>query len=179
MFNELGPVAKCAPPLRSRDEVEKVWQHLLNAQVDVIGSDHSPCTWDLKEKGADNIWEAWGGISGIQSMLPAMLSEGVHRRGWSLLELAALMSRNPAKLYGLYPQKGSLNPGSDADFVVVDLNKEWTLSADQLLYKNKHSPYVGHTFTGKVQSTYVRGTKVYEQHEVLAKPGYGQLLKRT
>lgn len=178
LLEAMGPLAKCAPPLRSRAEVERLWDSLLAGHVDVIGSDHSPCTWDLKERGIDNIWDAWGGISGIQSMLPVMLSEGVHQRGLALTQLVAMMCTNPAKLYGLYPQKGALTPGSDADFVIVDLDKEWALSADQLFYKNKHSPYVGCTLTGQVHSTYVRGTKVYEQHEILVEPGYGQLLKR-
>ncbi|MEM7127225.1 MAG: allantoinase AllB [Chloroflexota bacterium] len=173
----MGPIAKCAPPLRFHDQVLALWDYLLAGYVDVIGSDHSPCTLELKTKGIDNIWEAWGGISGIQSMLPIMLSEGVNKRGWPLTDLVKTMCANPARIYGLYPDKGSIVPGSDADFTVVDLNREWALKADDLFYKNKHSPYVDCVFTGQVHSTYVRGTKVYQQHEILVKPGFGQLLR--
>jgi allantoinase len=78
----------------------------------------------------------------------------------------------------LYPQKGDILPGMDADLVVVDLNKEWTLAADQLLYKNKHSAYVGCAFKGQVERTLVRGVTVYQNGAILVQPGYGRLLKR-
>ena len=176
---QLGPIAKCAPPLRCAAEVDALWKMVLAGHVDIIGSDHSPCTTDLKVRGNQNIWDAWGGISGIQSMLPAMLTAGVRNRGLSLSALAKIMCANPARRYGLYPQKGALLPGSDADFVVVDPEAKWTLTTEQLFYKNKHSPYVGETFYGQVQATYVRGALVYRQHEILAHPGFGKLLKRT
>ncbi len=82
-FLRLGPVLKSGPPVRSRQEVERLWQRVLAGQVDVIGSDHSPSTWDLKEIGNENIWKAWGGMSGVQTMLPVLLTEGVHKRGLS------------------------------------------------------------------------------------------------
>jgi len=146
--------------------------------VDTIGSDHSPCNWEEKEKGLGDIWKAWGGISGIQSMLPALLTEGVHQRGLRLETLARLTSANPARLFGLYPQKGAIQPGADADLAVVDLGSEWKLSADQLFYKNKHSAYVGRTFKGKVVRTLVRGETVFADGELVAQPGYGRLIKR-
>ncbi len=177
-FVKIGPAAKCAPPIRSREEVEKLWRVVLDGLVDTIGSDHSPCTWEEKEPGMDNIWKAWGGISGLQSMLPALLTEGVHKRGMSLCHLVRLTSANPARLFGLYPQKGALLPGSDADLVIVDLSHEWELTADQLFYKNKHSAYVGQTFKGKVLQTILRGNTVFENDQTIAKPGFGRLLRR-
>jgi allantoinase len=177
-FERIGPAAKCAPPIRSREQVEALWQCVLEGLVDTIGSDHSPCTWDEKEKGLDNIWKAWGGISGIQTMLPALLSEGVHKRGLSLPALVRMLSANPARLFGLYPQKGSLLPGADADLVVVDLDREWTLTTESLFYKNKHSAYVGCTFKGSVERTLVRGVTVYEAGEIRVQPGFGQLVCR-
>jgi allantoinase len=126
----------------------------------------------------DDIWKAWGGISGVQSMLPALLTEGVHKRGLSLTALARMLSANPARLFGLYPQKGAIRPGADADLVVVDLEAEWTLTADQLLYKNKFSAYEGYPFKGKVQQTLVRGQTVFADGEILVQPGYGNLLRR-
>jgi len=177
-FIRIGPAAKCAPPLRSRDDVESLWQCVLDGLVDTIASDHSPCPWADKEPGMDNIWQAWGGISGVQSMLPVLLTEGVHKRGLSLPELVRMMSANPARIFGLYPQKGSLLPGADADVTIIDLDKEWTLTVDDLLYKNKHSAYVGYTFKGAVERTIVRGQTVSLEGRILAEPGYGQLVRR-
>jgi allantoinase len=178
-FERLGPVAKCAPPIRSRAQVEELWACVLDGMVDTIASDHSPCLWADKEAGMDDIWQAWGGISGIQSLLPVMLTEGVHRRGLALTDLVRMTSANPARIFGLYPTKGSLLPGADADFVVIDLEKEWGLSADDLFYKNKHSPYISSRFKGLVERTVVRGTTVYQQGSIRVDPGYGRLLRRS
>ncbi len=177
-FVRIGPAAKCAPPLRSREDVEALWLCVLEGLVDTIGSDHSPCTVPEKERGNDNIWQAWGGITGIQFMLPALLSEGVHKRGLSLPLLARMLSGNPARLFGLYPRKGAMVPGADADLVVVDLDREWTLTADQLFSKNKQSPYIGCSFKGAVERTIVRGVTVYHSGAITAQPGHGQLLRR-
>lgn len=177
-FKRIGPAAKCAPPLRSRENVEALWQCVLEGLVDTIGSDHSPCTWAEKAPGMDNIWKAWGGISGIQSMLPALLSEGVHKRGLPLQQLVRLVSSSPARVFGLYPQKGALLPGSDADLTVVDLDREWTLSADDLFYRNKHSAYAGYSFKGKVERTLVRGVTVFAGDRITARPGHGRLVRR-
>jgi allantoinase len=110
--------------------------------------------------------------------LPALLSEGVHRRGLSLPALARMTAANPARIFGLFPRKGALLPGADADLVVVDPQRTWTLTADQLLYKNPHSAYLGCTFHGAVERTFVRGTMVYAQGQVQVQPGFGELLRR-
>jgi allantoinase len=177
-FERLGPAAKCAPPLRSRENVEAMWQCVFDGLIDTIGSDHSPCNWEEKAKGLDNIWKAWGGISGIQTMLPALLSEGVNKRGLPLPKLMLLLATNPARLFGMYPQKGAIAVGLDADLVVVDLDREWTLSADQLFYKNKHSAFVGYSFKGAVERTFVRGQTVYQNGQITVEPGYGQAVRR-
>lgn len=178
-FERLGPAAKCAPPLRSRENVEAMWQCVAEGLIDTIGSDHSPCNWEEKAKGLDNIWKAWGGISGIQTMLPALLSEGINKRGLPLPQLMKLLATNPARLFGVYPQKGAIAVGCDADLVIVDLNREWTLSADQLFYKNKHSAFVGYSFKGEVDRTFVRGQTVYHNGQITVEPGFGQAVRRT
>ena len=178
-FERLGPAAKCAPPLRSREMVNELWQCVADGLVDVIGSDHSPCTWAEKEKGMDNIWKAWGGISGLQSMLPALLTEGVHKRNLPLPSLVRMVTSNPARLYGLDDQKGAIQVGLDADLVVVDPDLEWTLTKEQLFYKNQHSAYVGYSFKGKVIQTLVRGKTVYQDGKIVADAGYGKLLRRS
>ncbi|HMN30587.1 MAG TPA: amidohydrolase family protein, partial [Caldilineaceae bacterium] len=177
-FARIGPAAKCAPPLRSRAEVEALWATVLRGEVDIIASDHSPCLWEDKERGSENVWLAWGGISGIQSLLAALLSEGVQRRGLPLPALARMTAANPARIFGLYPVKGVLLPGADADLVVVDPERRWTLTADQLLYKNPHSAYLGYSFHGAVERTFVRGAQVYPQGGIRVPPGFGRLLLR-
>jgi allantoinase len=177
-YERIGPAAKCAPPIRSRDTVEAMWDCVLAGQVDTIASDHSPCLWDDKAPGMQDIWKAWGGISGVQTMLPALLTEGVHKRGLPLPDLVRMISANPARIFGLYPQKGALQPGSDADMTVIDLDAEWRLSAEDLLYKNKHSAYIGYRFKGKVEQTFVRGQPVFQHGKVMAQPGSGRALSR-
>jgi len=177
-FLALGPVAKCAPPLRSEQEVEALWQSVKNGRVDVIGSDHSPCTVDLKEKGDQNIWEAWGGISGLQTMLPILFSEGVVKRKLSPSLLVKMLSYAPSKLFGLHPRKGALQIGSDADIVLFDPEKKWVVEKEGLFYRNKHSPFVGRTITGAVVSTLLRGKVVYRKREIVAPAGTGRFLSR-
>ena len=176
-YLRIGPTAKCAPAIRPREIVEELWDAVLAGQVDVIACDHSPCLIEQKAGVADNVWEIWGGISGVQTMLQGIITEGVHKRGLSLSLLVKMMSSNPARIFGLYPQKGSLLPGSDADITIVDLDKEWTLTADQLLYQNKHSAFIGYEFKGAVLQTLVRGNTVWKDGKITAEPGTGRLLK--
>ena len=177
-FLALGPVAKCAPPLRSEQEVEALWQSVKNGRVDVIGSDHSPCTVDLKEKGDQNIWEAWGGISGLQTMLPILFSEGVVKRKLSPSLLVKMLSYAPSKLFGLHPRKGALQIGSDADIILFDPEKKWVVEKEGLFYRNRHSPFVGRPVTGAVVITILRGRVVYRKGEIIAPPGTGRFLPR-
>jgi allantoinase len=172
-FVAIGPAAKCAPPLRSRAEVELLWQRVLDGSVDLIGSDHSPCPTSAKRSGDNDIWQAWGGISGVQLLLPLLLTEGVQQRGLSLPRLVQLTASNPARLFGLDPTKGSLLPGSDADLTIVDLEHEWTVSAETLFARHKHSPYLGRKLTGAVVATFVRGQLIYGQQRFWVEPGYG------
>lgn len=175
-YLRIGPTAKCAPVIRSREIVEELWEVVLAGQVDVIACDHSPCLIEQKAGAADDVWQIWGGISGVQTMLQGIITEGVHKRGLSLSLLVKMMSSNPARIFGLYPRKGSLMPGSDADIAIVDLDKEWTLTTDQLLYQNKHSAFVGYEFKGEVVQTLVRGQTVWKDGEITAEPGTGRLL---
>lgn len=171
-----GAVAKCAPPLRPRQMVEELWAAVLAGQVNCIASDHSPCSPDEKHQDSGDVWCAWGGISGIQTLLPALLTEGVHKRGLTLPQLVRLTSSNPARLFGLYRRKGALQVGSDADFALVDLQREWTLSAEQLQTRWPLSPYIGRQFKGAVMATILRGSVVYRDGQLLAQPGVGRLL---
>ncbi len=162
----LGPVAKCAPPLRDIARQEKLWQQLLQGEIDCVASDHSPCPTEDKEKGNDNIWQAWGGITGIQTMLPLMISEAVHKRGMNLIQLAQLMSTVPAKIAGLYPRKGELCVGADADIVLVDMNKEWCVEKSWLASKHQHSPFVGREIESKIVNVLRRGEVIVADDKI-------------
>jgi allantoinase len=172
----LGPYGKCAPPLRPRWMVNQLWREVLAGRIDLIASDHSPCPPAEKERGQDGIWQAWGGLHGVQTLLPVLLTEGVHARGLPLPLLVRLTSAAPARRYGLYPRKGALLVGSDADLTVVDLEAEWILEAGMLKTRWPISPFLGRTFRGRVETTIVRGTVVYRDGEVRVEPGYGRRL---
>jgi allantoinase len=165
-LERLGPVAKCAPPLRAPAERELLWERVLAGAVDVITSDHSPCLWEEKTTGDTDIFEAWGGISGVQSTLPALLTEGVAKRGLPLPDLVRMTSANPARLFGLYPRKGSL----------VDPDRSFTLTTADLHYRNRHSAYVGAQFLGSVQKTISRGLTVFDTGRIIGPRGHGERL---
>jgi allantoinase len=177
-LERLGPIAKCAPPLRPQALVDRLWEALLADEIDCIASDHSPCPPAEKERGRTDIWQAWGGIAGVQTLVPVLLTEGVHRRGLPLPQLVRLTAANPARRFGLYPVKGALRVGSDADVVLINLQHEWMLDPDELRTRWPISPFVGRAFRGRVEATLVRGTVVYQAGRVLAVPGYGRLVRR-
>lgn len=176
-FEQIGPALKCAPPIRDAATRAALWDEVLAGRVDLIGSDHSPCPAADKIKGMDDIWQAWGGVSGIQATLPTLLTEGVHARGMSLEQVAELTATGSARRFGLSPRKGSIVVGADGDFAIVDPAREWTLTSDQLQTRSGISPYLGRAFTGQVVRTIVRGTTVFVDGNVVGTPGWGTLVK--
>jgi len=173
-LERLGNAGKCAPPLRGRHEVEGLWQALLNGTIDWVASDHSPCPPSMKD--TDTIWSAWGGIGGVQTLLPVLLTEGFFARGLSLPRLVTLTAGNPSRRLGLYARKGALEIGSDADLVLVDLAHEWTLTETDLRTRWRGNPFLGKTFRGQVVLTMVRGTVVWRDGAARVKPGFGRLV---
>ncbi|WP_055106757.1 allantoinase AllB [Paenibacillus ihumii] len=178
ILKEKGPFAKCNPPIRSLENKEGLWEQIFKGNIDFIGSDHSPYTDEEKLAGKDNIWQAWPGFGGIDVLLPAMLSEGVNARGLGLVELAKLVSTNVAKTFELYPKKGTITVGSDADLAIVDLNLEWVYQGEHSFSKTKSSQgiYEGYKFKGKVMATMVRGTVVYENGKITEESTYGEFV---
>lgn len=164
-LEEKGGLAKCAPPLRDRDEVEELWIALANGEIDMIASDHSPAPAGMKTI-TDNYFEGWGGISGAQSTLNVLLSEGYHKRNLPLEKIVEVTAVNPAKRFGL-DNKGYLEEGFDADITLVNLDESFELKTEDLLYRHKHSPYVGMTFKGNVKTTIVNGEIVYEHGKIV------------
>jgi len=153
----LGAVAKCAPPLRAEFERDALWRGLAAGDILIVASDHSPSPPAMKQ-GSD-FFAIWGGISGCQSTLPALLSEGHHRRGVRLATIAAVTAGAVAHRFHL-PRKGRIAVGADADLALVALADSFVQEADALLYRHRQSPFVGHRFTGRVVRTVLRGTTV-------------------
>ncbi len=157
-LERLGAALKCAPPVRSQAVQNDLWGAVLDGRIDTVGSDHSPCSPDLKT--SRNPFEIWGGIAGVQSSLPALLTHGAPR-GLSLERLADLTAAAPARRFRL-AGKGELAPGFDADFALLDLGARATLKATDLLNRwPETSPYIGQTFAGRVVSTWLRGVRAY------------------
>lgn len=165
-FEAKGGLAKCCPPLRDQDEVEDLWAAVANGEINVIASDHSPAPASMKTI-TDNYFEGWGGISGAQSTLNIMLTEGYFKRNLPLEKIVELTATNPAKLFGL-TNKGVLEAGYDADIAIVDLNESFELKNEDLFYRHQHSPYVGMTFKGKVKTTIVNGEVVFENDKIVS-----------
>ena len=172
-LERIGPALKCAPPLRDAATREALWAEVLAGRVDLIGSDHSPCPAADKLKGEHDIWRAWGGIAGIQATLPVLLTDG----RLSFERIAHLTATAPAQLFGLFPRKGVIAVGADADFAIVDPQRRWTFGADDLQTKSGVSAYLGREFMGKVVRTIVRGQTVFVDGEFVGRAGWGRLLK--
>ncbi|MFC4766452.1 allantoinase [Effusibacillus consociatus] len=176
-LERLGGLAKCAPPLREQAHVESLWEALKSGEIDIIGSDHSPAPASMKAGSSyDDIFSLWGGISGAQSTLNVMLEEGYWRRGIPLETIVRVTSTNPAKRFGLYPRKGTIAVGSDADLTLVDLEASFKLKAEDLFYRHAQSPYVGKTFRGTVLYTFLRGQVVFQKGEIFNNGTRGKMV---
>lgn len=174
---EKGAIFKCAPPLRTEKDKEELWKYVIDGTLSCIASDHSPCAAKEKSEEKHNIFGAWGGISGIQSTFQIIFDQVVNMRELSPTLLTRFLSYGPAKTFGLYPTKGVIDIGADGDLVILDPNKEWEITSESLLYKNKISAFVGQKGKGLPIITIVRGIIVYKDKKVQVDPGVGKLLK--
>lgn len=164
----LGPVAKCAPPLRDLRRQGGLWDAVVRGDIDCITSDHSPCPTADKVRGEGDIFEAWGGITGIQTLVPLVLTEGANRRKLPLDRVATLLAAAPAKIAGLWPRKGEIRVGADADVLIVDLEREWRVERDWLYSRHKHSPFIGWPMKGWITHVLRRGRTIAVDGEVVA-----------
>ncbi len=171
---ELGAVAKCAPPVRSAAIQTDLWQRLMAGEVDTVGSDHSPSPPDMKKEA--NFFKVWGGISGVQHTLPLLLTEGHFKRNAPLPLLANLLSLNVARRFQLPGAKGSIAVGNDADLAIADLRQPFEVKKSDLLYRHAQSPYLGRSLRGKVVQTLSRGRTIWKDGKIVAKPA-GRLVK--
>lgn len=170
----LGGVAKCSPPIRSQEEQESLWQHIFVGTLPMVVSDHSPAPADMKTDA--NFFKVWGGISGCQSVLQLLLTEGYDKRRLPLSMIASLTAENIARRFSLFPSKGRLSLGADADMVLVDLQSRSQLQANHLFYRHQHSPYIGRMLRGRIVRTLVRGHTIFLEGKLVSEP-IGQFLK--
>lgn len=170
-----GSYAKCNPPLRAPELVDALWEKVRDGCVHVVGSDHS--CYPEAEKDQP-IWNAPGGFPGLDLFLPGLINEGIHKRGISWECLANLTATNAAKRMGLYPQKGAIRIGADADFAIVNPYEEWIFRGMNTFYKNPSSkyPYEGAHIKGKIAMTCLRGKVMYRDGEIIGEAGYGRFV---
>lgn len=176
---KFGPFAKCNPPLRSKEQSEKLWDYINDGTVDYMGSDHSPFLLEEKTRGNEDIFKAVAGFPGADLRLPLML-DAVQEGKTTLKKVVELLSENPAKCFGIYPQKGTIQVGSDADFAVFTLDRSMVVDKEKNYSHAKAIaiPYDGKTLKCQVTETIVRGRVIMKDGIVdeTAK-AYGQLVK--
>jgi allantoinase len=166
---------KCCPPVRERENREKLWEALRDGTIDMVVSDHSPCPPDMKLREQGDFMAAWGGISSLQLRLPVMWTEA-SARGCSIEQMAEWLCMAPARQVGLFPRKGSISIGADADLVIWNPEKELRVTPGMIHHRHKLTPYAGEDLRGVVEKTFLRGQMVYDGGEF---PGpTGSLLLR-
>jgi len=171
-----GAPAKCAPPLRPEASRRALWRVAEGDGIDTIGSDHSPAPPDLKTSA--DFFSIWGGISGCQHAFPLLLSETLARDAQALPRLARQLAANVAQRFRL-AHKGRLAVGYDADFSLLDLNREHLLENAELLYRHQQGPYAGRPSTVKVVRTVVRGRTVYSEGQIASGAANAQFFRPT
>ncbi len=172
-MEQLGALAKCAPPLRSASAQAELWRRLIAGEVATVGSDHSPSPPELKR--GDNFFQVWGGIAGVQHTLPLMLTEGHAQRGLDLPAIARLLAGNVAVRFNLSPRKGAITVGADADLALVDLQREHEIKVQDLWQRHRLSPYAGRMVRGQTRTTILRGRKIFHDGRI-GSPPMGRLL---
>ena len=177
-FARLGPYGRVAPPLRSRDEVEGLWDHVADGTIDCLASDHCAFTAESKEPGRQNIWDAPDGLTGVQTNVPVFIDEA-QRRGVPLSRIAAMIATGPSRVWRLGPRKGAIEVGRDGDLILVDLAVEWTIAGRDLLQTQKWTPFEGRAMQVRVVRTLVRGTTVFldgAEEPITVAPGFGRFV---
>jgi len=175
-LDRLGPFAKCNPPLRSRDEVNHLWQALADGQIDYIGTDHSPFLADEKSARLDDIFKAPPGLCGLEVLAPLMLTAVANGR-LSLRRMVELCASRAAVIFQL-PDKGRLASGADADIVLVDLQSRWTYESSRAITRSRGNMaiYDGVELQGRVVATFVRGVRVFSDGAIVGPAGHGRFV---
>jgi allantoinase len=177
-FSILKGKLKTAPSVKFKEDKGLLRSYLKSGDLDFVTTDHAGCDWKT-EKDIKDFSKVYSGIPGTELMIPYLFSEFYQKEKVQLLRMIELTSTNAAKRYGLYPQKGSLEIGSDADFTVIDLNRPNTIDEQKLYCLGKYSPFHRETFGCSIDKTIVRGNIVYDSgKDIIGKPGWGKWVKR-
>jgi dihydroorotase len=174
-YPRLGKAMKVYPPVRSKADREALWEALGDGTIDIIASDHAPHSAEEKEK---TLWEAPAGLCGVETMVRLMLNE-VNRGRLSLNDVVRLCAEAPARIWGIYPQKGSFIPGGDADFTIVDMEKTGPIRSGILHSKNRQTVYEGIETRGLPVGAMLRGRFVMKDGEPCGAAGYGRQVEKT
>lgn len=179
-MTKYGTFAKIAPPLRGKEDNEVHWAALADGTIDFVGTDHAPYEIPTEKAAEDStIWNSFPGIPGVDTNIPILISEGLNKGRLSLSRFVEVTSRNAAIHFGLYPKKGAMEIGSDADFTIIDLEKEGVIDQEKTYSMAKYNPLHGIKLKGMPVMTLVRGLVVYEDGKgVVGQPGYGEFTKR-
>ncbi len=178
-MKRLGAKLKQSPPMHDEENRRQMWKLLAEeGYVSTVASDHCPFSAEEKFADLNNIWETPNGIPGIQAVAPVLLN-GVNEGRLTLERVVELTSLNAAKLYGIYPKKGVIQIGSDADFVLIDMELEKTFAETDNFSKCNWSPYFGDSFKGWPVMTVCRGEIVYRDGKIVGRKGFGQFVPRT
>ena len=172
----MGPYSTVVPPFKTTDDVEAGWEAVLDGTVDMIATDHAPHAREEKEAGNQDIWLAPTGVPEVELLLPLMLTQ-VNAGRLSLSQLTGLMAETPAREYGIYPQKGLLQVGSDADMVIVDMEQERLVEDQKLITAPKYSAFDGWSLKGLPVMTLLRGEVIAKDGMVLPRPPHGTLVR--
>ena len=168
-----------SPPLREKKDQASLWAGINQGSVQVVATDHCPFKWDQKLMGKDNFSKIPNGHPGIEHRMELFFSEGVNKGKISLNKYVEVTSTNAAKIFGMFPKKGCIAVGSDADIIIFDPNEEHTLSAKTHHMNVDYSAYEGWKVKGKVTTVLMRGTVAIENNSLKIKPGFGKFVKRN
>ena len=180
-FQQMGSLLKTAPVVKDESDRQRLWQGLASGELSFVATDHAAGRWP-EEKETGSIWTDYGGVPGVELLLPHLWSEGVVAGRITLQRLTELLASEPARFFGVDHRKGWLRPGCDADFVVFDEGARWTVRAAALHNLNRYTPFENFELTGRVRATYVRGQCAFERRpegtEFFCPAGTGEWVRR-
>ncbi|SKA97705.1 dihydropyrimidinase [Caloramator quimbayensis] len=177
-LNEDGIKYILSPPLRDKNNQQFLWEGIRQGLIDAVATDHCPFSLQYKNYGKDDFTKCPNGIGGVEERIPLMFSEGVMKGRISLSKFIEVCCTNPAKIFGLYPKKGTISIGSDGDLVIIDTEKETVLSKDMLHSRCDYTAYEGLKLKGYPVLTLSRGEVIVKDNEFIGERGRGQYLKR-
>lgn len=176
-FEQLGGALKTTPVVKSPGNSELLWKHLMIGTLEFAASDHAPAPASQKNTGS--AWTDYSGIPGTGTLFPYMYSEGLIRRKMPLDRFLKVIAENAAKRYGIFKQKGSIEPGKDADLILLDPDKKTHIRGKDFYSKGKITPFEGLTFQGKIMKTLLRGQTIYDAEKgIVVPPGTGHFLRK-